>query len=132
MLDGKQTNQNVVDEIKAVSEAWGKAILNNNADAIANFMTDDWTIIFTNGITTRERFLGVVASGDLIHTVFEGEIITIREYGDMAVVTSRMKSGGTFKNHPFYSEEWTTDMFINQNRTWRCVHSQVTPIQESK
>jgi ketosteroid isomerase-like protein len=132
MSDQAQNNQKVLEEIKAVSEAWEKAIRDNNSDAIARFMTNDWTIVSGNGITTRDRFLEVVASGDLTHEIFEGEITAVRDHGDIAILTGRMKSGGAFKNHPFSSDEWVSDVFIKQDGEWKCVHSHITAVEESK
>src|SRR5262249_8983958 len=104
----------------------------NDSDAIARFVTNDWTIVSGSGITTRNRFLEVVASGDLIHDIFEGEIIAVRDYGNIAVLTGRMKSGGAFRNHPFSSDEWVTDVFIKQGGEWKCVHSHIAAVEESK
>src|SRR5215468_7389411 len=132
MLDQEQTRAKVVDEIRAVSEAWERAIRDNNTDAIAGFMADDWKIVSGNGITTRDRFLEVVASGELTHDIFEGEIIGVRESGNVVVLTGRVKSCGAFRDHPFSSEEWTTDIFVKQGGEWKCVHSHITPVEESK
>ena len=66
-------------------------------DEIGRFMADDWIIVAASGVTTREDFLAVVASGDLTHETFRGEIISVRLYGDVAVVTGRVRNTGHYK-----------------------------------
>ncbi len=58
-------------ELIKLSEAWGEAIVSNDADAIAGFMSDDWVIVSETGVSEREDFLAFVASGDLAYEFTE-------------------------------------------------------------
>jgi uncharacterized protein (TIGR02246 family) len=128
-------NPNEIQTLKAVSAAWEQAMVSNDAEAIGRFMADDWVIVSERGVTTKEKFLAVVASGDLTHETFKGEIISVRQYGEAAVVTGRVKNNGHYKGQPFTSDEWTTDVFVKRNGKWLCVHSHITtassPVDES-
>jgi ketosteroid isomerase-like protein len=81
-------------------------------------------------LSKKEKFLAVVASGDLTHETFKGEIISVRQYGDAAVLTGRVKNNGHYKGQPFSADEWTTDVFVKRNGRWLCVHSHITTAKE--
>ncbi len=119
-------NPNEIPILEALSAAWERAMVSNEAGAIGRFMADDWVIVSERGATTKEKFLAVVASGDLTHETFKGEIVSVRQYGEAAVLTGRVKNTGHYKGKPFSSDEWTTDVFVKRNNQWLCVHSHIT------
>jgi ketosteroid isomerase-like protein len=122
--------ENETATLEAVSAAWEQAMISNEAEAIGRFMADEWVIVSEHGMTTKEKFLAVVASGDLTHETFKGEITSVREYGEAAVVTGRVKNNGHYKGQPFSADEWTTDVFVKRNDTWLCVHSHITTVKD--
>jgi ketosteroid isomerase-like protein len=123
-------NHNEIQTLKAVSAAWDQAMVSNDAEAIGRFMAEDWVIISEHGVMTKEKFLAVVASGDLTHETFKGEIVSVRQHGEAAVVTGRVRNNGHYKGQPFSSDEWTTDVFVKRNGKWLCVHSHITTAKE--
>jgi ketosteroid isomerase-like protein len=123
-------NPNEIQTLEAVSAAWEQAMISNDAEAIGRFMAEDWVIVSERGITKKADFLAVVASGDLTHETFKGEIISVRQYGEAAVLTGRVRNNGHYKGQPFSSDEWTTDVFVKRNGTWLCVHSHITTVKE--
>jgi len=126
----KNNNPNEIQTLEAVSAVWDQALVSNDTEAIGRFMAEDWVIVSERGVTTKEKFLAVVASGDLTHETFEGEIISVRQYGEAAVLTGRVRNNGHYKGQPFSSDEWTTDVFVKRNGTWLCVHSHITTAKE--
>lgn len=128
MLDNN--NPNEIQTLKAVSAAWDQALVSNDAEVIGRFMAENWVIVSERGVTTKGKFLAVVASGDLTHETFKGEIISVRQYGEAAVLTGRVRNNGHYKGQPFSADEWTTDLFVKRNGTWLCVHSHITTAKE--
>jgi ketosteroid isomerase-like protein len=119
-------------ELEALSAAWDRAIVSNEADAIGRFMAEEWVIVSETGVTRREDFLAVVASGDLKHETFKGDITAVRRYGDAAVVTGRVRNNGHFQGRPFSADEWTTDVFVRRGGIWLCVHSHITTVKQTE
>src|SRR4029453_9874318 len=111
MRDDTRSEHRLRRELEQLSAAWDLAMISNDADAIGRFMADDWVIVSASGVTTRDDFLAVVASGDLTHDMFRGEIISVRRYGDAAVVTGRVRNNGHYKGAPFSADEGTTHGF---------------------
>ena len=110
------------EELLAVIHEWDRAMVENDAEAIGRYMADDWTIIGSDGsVGGKETFLGLVKSGALSHDVMESHDVSVRIYGDTAVVTARGVSGGKYQGQPFREVERVTCVFVRQQRQWRCV-----------
>jgi ketosteroid isomerase-like protein len=127
-VDASVTERN---ELIDVSTAWDRAMVENDAEAIGRYMTDDWTIVGSDGgVTDKATFLGLVSSGAVSHDVMESADFDIRVYGQTAVVMSRGVSGGTYQGRAFREVERVTCVFVRQQGQWRCVHthlSRLTP-----
>ncbi|MET9829324.1 nuclear transport factor 2 family protein [Streptomyces sp. NPDC006385] len=113
--------------LAATAHDWAAAMVSNDAARIAEFMADDWVIVSESGISTRERFLAFVESGDLTHSAFQlvGEP-RIRVHGDAAVVTARVTNTAHYRGERFDADEWTTDVFVRRDDRWLCVLSHIT------
>ena len=109
-------------ELVAVMRAWDRAMVQNDPEAIGRFMADDWVIIGSDGSSSdKAAFLGLIRSGRLSHDVMRSDDITVRIYGEAAVVTARGVSGGLYQGHSFREVERQSNVFILQGSQWRCV-----------
>ena len=117
-------------ELEAVEAAWGRAIVDNDADAIGRFTTDDWQIVGEDGITSRETFLALVRSGDLTHETMSKITGSVRDLGDVAVLTGRGANTGHFRGQAFASDEWITDVFVRGADGWRWVGTHRTTARD--
>ena len=106
----------------SVAREWDRAMVRNDADAIGQYMADDWTIVGSDGrMSDKAAFLGLVRSGALSHDVMESEDFRIRIYGDAAVVLARGISGGNYRGQLFREVEQSSNVFVRQQGQWRCV-----------
>ncbi|MBD7980897.1 nuclear transport factor 2 family protein [Oerskovia merdavium] len=117
-------------ELEAVEAAWGRAIVDNDAGAIGRFTTDDWQIVGEDGITSRESFLALVRSGDLTHETMSKITGSVRDLGDVAVLTGRGANTGHYRGQAFSSDEWITDVFVRGADGWRCVRTHLTTARD--
>ena len=119
----------VKDQLDALEAAWNDAIKSNDVERIATFMADDWVLVSGSGLLPRAAFLSLVAAGELSHTAMRsfGES-RVRAYGDVAVRTARVVSTAVWQGHSSDADEWTTDVFVRTNGTWRCVLTHVAAV----
>lgn len=90
-------------------------------------MAGDWVIVSDEGVSSREKFLSLVASGDLTHSAMDlVDGPRIRVYGDTATFTARITNTAHYRGHRFDDDEWTTDVFVRREGRWLCVLSQIT------
>jgi len=109
-------------ELIALAHAWDKAMIANDAEAIGQYMADEWIIIGPDGsVSDKASFLDLVRSGALTHDVMESEDVSVRIYGDTAVVTARGVSGGEYQGHRFREVELASNVFVSQSGSWCCV-----------
>jgi ketosteroid isomerase-like protein len=112
----------IEDELTSVTHGWDRAMVTNDAEAIARHMADDWTIIGPDGrVGDKATFLALVRSGALTHDVMESHDVIVRVYGDAAVVIARGVSGGKYQGQPFREVERVSCVFVRQAGPWRCV-----------
>ena len=122
-------NPVAVQALMRVEEEWNRAMVANDAEAIGRYMADDWTIIGPDGsVSDKPTFLGLVKSGALTHDVMESDDVTVRVYGDTAVVTARGVSGGKYRGQAFRAVERVSDVFVRQDGQWRCVLTHLSRI----
>lgn len=123
------TTEETVD-FDAIEDAFNAAMVSNDVERIADCISDDWCLVTPEvGPVSRERILGVIASGVLSHDFMEKQIVRTRVYGDVAVVTSRARNTGAFNGAPISADEWVTDVYRNIDGRWRCVLTHLTPAQ---
>ncbi|HWN42197.1 MAG TPA: nuclear transport factor 2 family protein [Thermoanaerobaculia bacterium] len=119
------------EELIDVSDAWDRAMVTNDPEAIGLYMADDWIIVGTDGsVGDKAAFLELVRSGKLTHDVMESHDLKVRVYGDTAVVTGRGVSGGQYQGQSFYLVERTSCVFVRQQGRWRCVLTHLSQIAE--
>ena len=120
-------------ELIGLAHEWDRAMIENDAEAIGRFMADDWTIIGPDGsVCDKATFLGLVRSGRLSHDVMESDEMTVRVYGDAAVVTARGVSGGLYQGQAFRVVERSTCVFVRQEGKWRCVLTHLSTMAPAK
>ena len=121
----------VREELIGLANEWDRAMVGNDAEAIGQYMADDWTIIGADGgVSDKATFLGLVKSGTLSHDVMESDDLKVRVYGDAAVVTARGVSGGKYQGQAFREVERSSCVFVRQEGQWRCVLTHLSRIAQ--
>jgi ketosteroid isomerase-like protein len=116
-------------EILAVESLWSEAILRNDVRRMSALLAEDWVLFDSDGgALSRDRFLGVIASGDLVHDGMKLDSPAIRIYGNTAVVSGIASSSGKYRGQPFSLRERSTDVFIKRHGRWQCVLTQLTRV----
>jgi uncharacterized protein (TIGR02246 family) len=118
------------EEIASFVHRWAEAIVTNDVERLARFVTDDWVLIDKPGRITRDMFHGAVVSGMLRHDTMTHDVLEVRRLApDVAVVLTHGRNTGTFRGQPIEADEWTTDILVRTDDGWRCALTQLTPRQ---
>ena len=124
-------SETVEQELERISAEWDRAMVANDADEIARYVTDDWVLIGTDGnVGERQGFLDLVRSGELRHDVMESSDFRIRVYGDAALLVARGISGGTFRGQAFHLIERVSCLFVRRDGRWRCASTHLSEIAD--
>lgn len=124
---GTIENGSVAEEIRRRYDEWLAALVANDAELIADFVSDDWVFVSSNGVSEGARFLELVGAGTLSHSMMErvGEP-RIQVYGDVATLTVRVRNTAHYEGGRVDADEWTTDVFVRHDGRWLCVLTQLT------
>lgn len=114
------------DEFAKLLFDWDLALVANDTERIAEFATDTWAFVSQDGLTPGSQFLESVANGTVSHDTMSSELISIREFGNVAVVVARVINTGLFQGQRFENDEWTSDVFVRQDGRWRCELTHLT------
>jgi len=119
----------VEEELICVATEWDRAMVENDAETIGRYLSDDWTIVGSDGnVSDKATFLGLIQSGALTHDVMESHEMKVRVYGDTAVVLAKGVSGGKYQGQAFREVERVSCVFVRQNEQWKCVLTHLSRI----
>ena len=108
------------------------AYLNGEAEKIANFLTEDYTLTNSKGeISGRADDIADATSGKVRYDVFENYDMKVRLYGDSAaVVTGRTKLKGVHNGKTIDKIVQFTDTLVKQNGHWRLAAGHVSAVAQ--
>jgi ketosteroid isomerase-like protein len=106
--------------------------LQGDAEKIANFLTDDYTLTNSKGeITTAADDIEDARSGRVHYDVFENYDMKVRVYGGhTAIVTGKTKVKGNAQGKPIDIIVQFTDTFVKQSGRWRLAAGHVSPLKQ--
>jgi len=107
----------------ATVQEMARAMRENDADGIARVLSDDWAVISARGDLAEGKsiFPDGIRSGELTRTAFEISEPRVRLYGDVALVTTKVRLAGTFGGKLFDVRERETDVLHWKNGSWKIV-----------
>ena len=107
------------------------AVISNSIDEIKKCVTSDWVLVDNQGgIIQQEVFFNVLEQGLLSHSTMTKEILRVKVYGDIAIVTGRGQNTGTWQGQSLKADEWITDVYKKENEKWLCVLTHLTPVKK--
>jgi ketosteroid isomerase-like protein len=107
----------------ATVQEMARAMRENDADGIARLLSDDWAVVSARGGVGEGKsiFPDGIKSGALTRTAFEISEPRVRLYGDVALVTTKVRLAGTFGGKPFDVRERETDVLHWEAGGWKIV-----------
>lgn len=125
-----KTEEKLKEEFKVIEDHFNAAIISNNIDKIKECITEDWVLVDSQGgIIPQERFFYVIEQGMLSHSTMTKEILRVKVYDNIALVTGRGNNTGTWQGKAMEADEWVTDVYKKVNDKWLCVLTHLTPVK---
>lgn len=125
------TEEHLKKQFQEIEDNFNKAVISNSIDEIKKCITGDWVIVDSQGgILPQERFFYVLEQGLLSHSTMTKEILRVKVYGDIALVTGRGQNTGTWQGQPLEADEWVTDVYKKEGDKWLCILTHLTPVKK--
>ncbi len=118
------------DSVRAVEMSRRDALLAADTVALSRLIAPDFVEISRLGtVRTRADNIRDIASGALHLTSIKYDSLTVRIYGDVAVLTGIADNTGTMRGFPFAGKIRYTRVFVRRDGRWQAVLMQQTPMQ---
>jgi len=126
------TNATVLGEdvLAKLGENLRKAELLGDVVVLGDVLAPDFRGIGPRGfLLTKEDWLAKHRTGDLKYEAFERSEITVRTYGDAAIMTSRESTKALYKGREVPGGDYrATHVFVRQEGRWRLAGIHLSPI----
>lgn len=124
-------DKQLIKQFQQIENEFNTAVISNDVEQIKECITEDWILVDAQGgIIPQERFFDVLKQGLLSHTAMTKEVLRVKVYGNIALVTGRGQNTGTWQGKPMEADEWITDVYKKENGRWFCVLTHLTPVKE--
>ena len=125
-----QDNAPAEDSVRALESARGQALLQADTNALSRLVAPEFVEISRLGqVRTRADNIRDIASGDLKLTAVKYDSLTVRIYGDVAVLRGIADNTGTFRGFPFAGRIRYLRIFVRRDGRWQAVAMQQTMMQ---
>lgn len=118
------------DSVRAVEMARRDALLHADTVALSRMIAPEFIEISRLGqIRTREDNIREIAAGVLKLQTINYDSLTVRMYGNVALLFGIADNTGTFRGFPFAGKIRYTRVFVRRDGRWQAVSMQQTPMQ---
>ena len=126
---GKASGSTPEDSVRAVELTRAQALLRADTTALSRMVADEFIEISRLGqLRTKADNLRDIASGELRLTSVKYDSLTVRIYGDVAVLRGIADNAGTFRGIPFSGKIRYTRIFVRRDSRWQAVAMQQTAL----
>lgn len=119
----------VAGELTQIEHRLVKAWLDGDRKTVESILASDWSVIdLTGHVLTKAQVMKEFGSGD--RKIESGSVddLSIRVFGDTAVVTGRSVLAGSYQGKRASVTQRFTDVFVKREGRWQAVASQGTQI----
>ena len=125
-----QAPASLEDSVRALESRRAQALLRADTVALSELVADDFVEISRLGtLRTKADNMREIASGMLKLTSVRYDSLSVRIYGDVAVLQGIADNTGIFRGLPFTGKIRYTRVFVRHDRRWRAVAMQQTSMQ---
>ena len=112
------------DALIVVEHAWGNALLKKDVAGFSRCLADEWVLTTSNGSrVTKAVALADLKSGALEIDSFRLDDMTVRLYGDTAVVRGLITEKSKLRDKDTSGKSRFTDVFVKRAGRWQAVAS---------
>jgi ketosteroid isomerase-like protein len=126
---GQQTDAK--EQVRQLGQQWADAEALGDTGTLGRLLTDDFVLVGPLGfMLDKQQYLGSRLSGDLRHESFAWEDLSVRVYGDAAVVVGSQTQRSTYQGHDASGRFRVTQVAVEQGGVWVIAGIHLSPIAQ--
>jgi ketosteroid isomerase-like protein len=126
----KRSKTSDADAVIATEMARGEALTKGDTTAISRMTAEEFFEITRLGtLRGKPDNMRDLSSGDLKLTTVKYDSLTVKTYGDVAILRGIADNTGTYRGFPFAGKIRYMRIFVKRDGRWQAVAMQHTPIQ---
>jgi ketosteroid isomerase-like protein len=115
--------------IRELGERWARAEVSGDTATLETLSTDDFTLVGPLGfVLDKRQWLARYPGGGLVTHELTWDELSIREYGDAAVVVGRHTQRAAYRGNPADGAFRGTHLLVRRDGRWRLAGIHLSPI----
>jgi len=111
-----------------MNDEWVKALVRGDGETLGRIMAEDFLFAYPFEGDDKEQFIGDVTSGDVRVEYLSRDNVSIRIWGDTAVLTGKDSARWFYKDHDYSGHYKVMNVYSHRNNTWQLVSVMACPI----
>ncbi len=122
---------NEEERVLELDREWNEAYPQRDVAALDRVIADDWVCIDGAGlIINKGQLLDRVKQSAGFLNPYRFDEISLRMFGETAIVTGRLSGTGHDEGVEFHLEQRYTRVYLKRNERWQSVSTQVTVVKQ--
>ena len=114
--------------LRQMNDAWGKALVRRDAETLEEIMADDFFFAYPMEGDDKSQFIGDIVGGNIRVEYLNRENVTVRIWGDTAVVTGKDSARWYYQGRDFSGHYKIIQIYCHRNGRWQLCSVQSCPI----
>jgi ketosteroid isomerase-like protein len=115
-------------ELRQMNDEWVKALVRGDSETLDRIMAEDFFFAYPMEGDDKAQFIGDVTSGEVRVEYLNRENVTVRIWGDTAVVTARDEAKWFYQGRDFSGHYKIMHVYSQRDGHWQLVSVQACPI----
>jgi ketosteroid isomerase-like protein len=115
-------------ELRQMSDEWAKALVRADTPTLNRIMAKDFFFAYPMEGDDKDQFIGDVVSGDVRVEFLNRENVSVRIWGNTAVITAKDSVKWFYKGRDFSGHYKVIHVYSQRDGQWQLVSVQACPI----
>ncbi len=115
-------------QLRQMNDEWVKALVRGDGETLGRIMAEDFFFAYPFEGDDKNQFIGDVVSGDVRVEYMSRENVSVRIWGDTAVLTAKDSARWFYQGHDYSGHYKIMHVYSCRNDQWQLVSVQACPI----
>jgi ketosteroid isomerase-like protein len=115
-------------QLRQMNDEWVKALVRSDGETLSRIMAEDFFFAYPFEGDDKNQFIGDVVSGDVRVEYISRENVSVRIWGNTAVLTARDSARWFYQGHDYSGHYKIMHVYSCRDDQWQLVSVQACPI----